>query len=43
MSAKLIVLLIILVAGVVGHQYKAIYSQPCITLVEDNKHDSSKH
>jgi len=43
MSAKLIVLLVILVAGVAGHQYKVISGQPCITLVEGNKNDSSKH
>jgi len=43
MSAKLVLLLIILVAGVVGHQYKAVSAQPCNTLVKDTKNDSTKH
>lgn len=43
MSAKLVLLLIILVAGVVGHQYKAVSAHPCNTLVKDTKNDSTKH
>lgn len=43
MSAKLLVLLFILVAGVIGHEYKAVTGQPIITLVEEPKNDSTQH
>ena len=39
MSAKLILLVVILVAGVVSHQYKELTS-PCI---EEVKNDSQKY
>lgn len=42
MSSKLLLLLLILVAGIVGQQYKAIKGYPVITLVEGNKNDCSQ-
>ena len=41
MSAKLLLLILILVAGVIGHEYKAVTGQPIITLVEEPKNDNS--
>lgn len=43
MSTKLLVLILILVAGVIGHEYKAVTGQPIITLVEEPKDDSTEH
>ena len=43
MSAKLFLLIIILVAGVIGHEYKAVTGQPIITLVEEPENDSTQH
>ena len=43
MSAKLLILILILVAGVIGHEYKAVTGQPIITLVEESNNDSAKH
>lgn len=43
MSAKLILLILILVAGVIGYEYKAVTGQPIISLVEETKNDSTQH
>jgi len=43
MSAKLFLLILILVAGVIGHEYKAVTGQPIITLVEEPENDSTQH
>lgn len=43
MSAKLLVLLLILVAGVAGHTYKEVTGHTVITLVEEPHNDSKKH
>jgi len=40
MSAKLLLLVLILVAGIAGHTYKEIKGQPIITLVEEPKDDN---
>lgn len=42
MSGKLLLLLLILIAGIAGQQYKAITGQPAISLVEGNKNDCSQ-
>lgn len=42
MSAKLLFLILILVAGIAGHTYKEIKGQPIITLVEEPNDDSSQ-
>lgn len=42
MSGKLLLLLLILVAGIAGQQYRAVKGQPVITLVEGNKNDCSQ-
>lgn len=43
MSTKLVILILILVAGVIGHEYKAVTGQPIITFVEEPKDDSTQH
>lgn len=43
MSTKLFLLILILVAGVIGHEYKAVTGQLIITLVEEPKNDSTQH
>ena len=43
MSAKLILLILILVAGAIGHEYEAVTGQPIITLVEEHENDSTQH
>ena len=43
MSAKLVILILILVAGVIGYEYKAVTGQPIITFVEEPKDDSTQH
>lgn len=43
MSAKLFLLLLILVAGIVGHTYKEVTGHPIITLVEEPSDDSAQH
>ena len=43
MSAKLLILILILVAGVIGHEYKAVTGQPIISLVEEPKDASTQH
>lgn len=43
MSAKLLVLLLILVAGVAGHTYKEVTGHTVITLVEESNNDSTQH
>ena len=43
MSTKLVLLIIILVAGVIGLEYKAVTGQSIITLVEEPKDDSTQH
>ena len=43
MSGKLVLLLLILVAGIACQQYKAVSGNPVITLVEDTKHDCTEH
>ena len=43
MSAKLLILILILVAGVIGHEYKAVTGQPIIQLVEEPKDASTQH
>lgn len=43
MNAKLLILILILVAGVIGHEYKAVTGQPIISLVEEPKDDSTQH
>lgn len=43
MSAKLLVLLFILVAGIAGHTYREVTGHTVITLVEEPNNDSAKH
>ena len=42
MSTKLLLLLLILVAGIAGHTYKEITGHTVITLVEEPHDDSKK-
>lgn len=42
MSGKLLLLLLVLVAGIACQQYKAVKGSPAITLVEDTKYDSKE-
>jgi hypothetical protein len=42
MSGKLLVLLLILVAGIACQQYKAVTGPAATTLVEGNKNDCSQ-
>lgn len=42
MSGKLLILLLILVAGIACQQYRAVTGQTPISLVEGNKNDSSQ-
>lgn len=42
MSGKLLLLLLILVAGIACQQYKAVTSQAAISLIEGNKNDCSQ-
>lgn len=42
-SAKLLILLLILVAGIAGHTYKEVTGHPVTTLVEESNNDSAKH
>ena len=42
MSAKLLLLILILLAGVVSHTYSKVYDKPFISLVEDAHDDNSE-
>ena len=42
MSVKILLLILILVAGVAGQQYKAVKGHPVITIVEGDNNDCSQ-
>lgn len=42
-SAKLLILLLILVAGIAGHTYREVTGNTVITLVEEPHNDNSQH
>lgn len=42
MSAKLLILILILVAGIAGHTYREISGHPVVTLLEEQT-DDQKH
>lgn len=42
MSGKILLLILILVAGIAGQQYRAVKGHPVITLIEGDKNDCSQ-
>lgn len=42
MSAKLVLLILILLAGIAGHTYREYTGQPVVTLLKEQDNDNSK-